>query len=252
MKDTHTLSCRLTKELSQQLLTEVNKVLHAEMDDVLLTALGLSLRDVFGMRQVLVSIEGHGRQPVAGQADISRTVGWFTSIYPVLLDIAWPDDPGQQLRGVKETLRAVPDKGIGYGILKYLSKQETTPDFYFGRSPEIRFNYLGQFNDTLLAEKEHAHFSFSAEPKGNEVSETSAREVVLELTGIVFNGVLALDLAYNTRQFNQTTMEKLLKALEERLVALIRYGASVTEVQITPQDLGDAELSMEAFNNLFK
>ncbi|QJB31610.1 amino acid adenylation domain-containing protein [Chitinophaga oryzae] len=251
VKDTQTLVCRLTKELSQQLLTEVNRLLHSEMDDVLLTALGLALRDVFGMRKVLVSMEGHGRQPVAGQADISRTVGWFTSIYPVVLDIAWPDDPGQQLRGVKETLRAIPDKGIGYGILKYLGEQESTPD-YFNRIPEIRFNYLGQFNDTVLAEKEHAYFSFSAEPKGNEVSETSEREVVLELTGIVFNGVLSLDLAYSTGQFDSPTMEKLLNALEERLVSLIRYGTSVTEVQITPQDLGDAELSMEAFNNLFK
>ncbi|WP_160716663.1 non-ribosomal peptide synthetase [Chitinophaga solisilvae] len=252
VKDTQAVACQLTEEQSRQLLTVVNKTLNTETDDVLLTALGLSLWDTFGMRQILVELEGHGRQPVTGPADVSRTVGWFTGIYPVMLQVSTPDDLPQQLKSIKETLRSIPDKGIGYGILKYMSTREAAVDLQFKLSPAIRFNYLGQYGDASLAENEHTRFSFSSANKGQEISETSGREVALELTGILFNGVLNLHLSYNMRQFNQSTMEKLLDAMKERLSGLISYGAAAKEIEITPLDLGDAELSMEAFNNLFK
>jgi non-ribosomal peptide synthase protein (TIGR01720 family) len=101
---------------------------------------------------VLVDVEGHGREPLASDVDLSRTVGWFTSVYPVRLD------PGTQLarlreggtaageliKQIKEQLRAVPADGLGYGMLRYLNTT-TGPTLAALATPQIGFNYLGRF-----------------------------------------------------------------------------------------------------------
>jgi non-ribosomal peptide synthase protein (TIGR01720 family) len=109
---------------------------------VLLTALALALRDWSGGG--LIMLEGHGREEhlVAG-ADLSRTVGWFTTEYPVRLDLG-PADPGQALKTIKERLRAVPDNGIGYGLLRH-ANPATAHLLGVPEQPMIGFNYLGRF-----------------------------------------------------------------------------------------------------------
>ncbi|TMR13277.1 amino acid adenylation domain-containing protein [Nonomuraea turkmeniaca] len=155
----HTL--RLPPARTEPLLTTVPAVFHAEVNDVLLTALALA---VAGWRRglgrgdradVLIALEGHGREEHAVPgADVSRTLGWFTSIFPVRLDpgeidlddaLAGGPSAGAALKRVKETLRSLPDRGLGYGLLRYLNPG-TEPELAKLPAPQISFNYLGRFS----------------------------------------------------------------------------------------------------------
>lgn len=143
-------------ERARHLFTTIPAAFHCEINDVLLTALALAVRRCVGAGDgegdVLIDVEGHGREPVVPGADLSRTVGWFTSMYPVRLAPgeevpqgggAGPE-LGRALRRVKEQLRTIPDKGIGFGLLRYLNP-ETSLSLASAPPRHIGFNYFGRF-----------------------------------------------------------------------------------------------------------
>ncbi|MFF2097523.1 amino acid adenylation domain-containing protein [Streptomyces sp. NPDC058202] len=150
------LTLTLPPEYTAALLTAVPEAFHTGVDDILLTALALAVahwREPAAGTSVLVDLEGHGRQDLAPGLDLSRTVGWFTSLYPVRLDTQatdwtdiWAGGPqlGRAVKAVKEQLRAVPHHGIGYGLLRHLNA-DTGPLLAALRTPQIGFNYLGRF-----------------------------------------------------------------------------------------------------------
>ncbi|WP_330330499.1 amino acid adenylation domain-containing protein [Streptomyces sp. NBC_00536] len=150
------LTVTLPDAVAGPLLGRVPAVFNAAVDEVLLTGLALAVARWRTDRAaadagsaVLVGLEGHGREEIADGVDLSRTVGWFTSIYPVAVDpgtatTAASPDLGTALKRVKEQLRAVPDKGIGYGLLRHLNA-ETGRELAGYAEPQIGFNYLGRF-----------------------------------------------------------------------------------------------------------
>jgi non-ribosomal peptide synthase protein (TIGR01720 family) len=117
---------------------------------VLLTALGWALARWTGRERVSVELEGHGREEIVDGVDLSRTVGWFTSIYPVALHIDAGDaaelDWRRAVRSVRRQLREVPGNGIGYGALRYLGSPKTRQRLENGQHPQVVFNYLGQWD----------------------------------------------------------------------------------------------------------
>ena len=140
-------------ERARHLFTTIPAAFHCEINDVLLTALALAVRRCLGTEgDVLIDVEGHGREPVVPGADLSRTVGWFTSMYPVRLAPGETaaegrgagQELGRALRRVKEQLRAIPDKGIGFGMLRYLNP-ETSLSLASAPPRHIGFNYFGRF-----------------------------------------------------------------------------------------------------------
>ena len=146
----------LSTETSLALLTSVPVAFHVRINDVLLTALILATaawRDYASDFALRVDIEGHGREPFDSSVDLTRSVGWFTSLYPVHLDAsnidivdAFAAGPaaGRALKQIKEQLQAVPANGIGYGMLRYLDTNRSSElDQY--PAPQIAFNYLGRF-----------------------------------------------------------------------------------------------------------
>ncbi|MFF8827750.1 amino acid adenylation domain-containing protein, partial [Streptomyces sp. NPDC015131] len=162
-RDTHGTAGRLRTELPADLtaavLTRVPTAFHAETDEVLLTALALALTDHERRRtgrttgRALIELEGHGREHAGDDTDLSRTVGWFTSVFPVGLDIGALDRAslrdggeacGTALKRVKETLRALPDRGLGHGLLRHLNPQTAAVLARLG-TPRVGFNYLGRF-----------------------------------------------------------------------------------------------------------
>jgi amino acid adenylation domain-containing protein/non-ribosomal peptide synthase protein (TIGR01720 family) len=137
----------LPPDVTEPLLGRVPAAFNAGVDDVLLTALAMAVGEWRRDRgALLVGLEGHGRQEVAEGMDVSRTVGWFTNAYPVAVHPD-SDDFGVALKTVKEQLRAIPDKGVGYGLLRYLNP-ETAPTLQSFADPQIGFNYLGRFDAT--------------------------------------------------------------------------------------------------------
>ncbi len=154
-----TLTLTLPPEVTEPLLTTVPAAFHAGANDVLLTGLALAVaawrqqRGLGDGTDVLLDLEGHGREEIAADLDLSRTVGWFTSLFPVRLDSGvtdwdevWAGGPelGRALKSVKEQLRALPDHGLGYGMLRHLNP-ETAPLLAAAPGPQIGFNYLGRF-----------------------------------------------------------------------------------------------------------
>ncbi|CDZ90793.1 non-ribosomal peptide synthetase [Rhodococcus ruber] len=139
--------------VTEALLTTVPERFRAGVDDVLLTALALTVRRACGGGPVPVDREGHGREEqVVPGADLSRTVGWFTTLYPVRLDVSAVDlaeafaggaAAGAALKLVKEQLREIPDSGIGFGMLRHLDP-DSAAELGAGPAPEIGFNYLGR------------------------------------------------------------------------------------------------------------
>ncbi|MBT2505639.1 amino acid adenylation domain-containing protein, partial [Streptomyces sp. ISL-98] len=150
---------RLPVSVTSELLTRVPAAFHAGMDDVLLAGLVAAVEEWRAARGrtvsggLLVDVEGHGRVPLSEDMDLTHTVGWFTSSYPVRLDAADADhaqvraggpEAGRLLKLVKERVRAIPGDGLGYGMLRYLNP-ETGPAFEGLPSAQIGFNYLGRF-----------------------------------------------------------------------------------------------------------
>jgi pristinamycin I synthase-2 len=135
----------LAPEPTADLLTTVPAAFRTGPEDVLLAALALAFARGRQHPALLVDIERHGREELAEGVDLSRTVGWFTSVVPARLDLTGLDlgDPAQILRGVKEQLRAVPDHGIGHGLLRHLNP-ETGPLLAALQTPALGFNYLGR------------------------------------------------------------------------------------------------------------
>ena len=118
----------MSEKQTRLLLRETPKAYHTQINDILLSALARALADWTNANRVLIDLEGHGREIEGPDAlfegiDLSRTVGWFTSMYPVLLTIDDPR-PGETLKSVKEQLRRIPDQGLGFDLLRYLCKQE--------------------------------------------------------------------------------------------------------------------------------
>src|SRR6266849_3514874 len=153
------LTLTLPAAVTQALLTRVPAAFHCGIQHVLLTGLALAIAQWCGRRgrggstAVLVDVEGHGREEVSADIDLSRTVGWFTSLYPVRLDVGGVDVEealggdaalGRALKLIKEQLRGVPGNGLGYGLLRYLNPRTGSQLAGFA-APQIGFNYLGRF-----------------------------------------------------------------------------------------------------------
>ena len=145
-----TVVVTLGEEPTRALLQEVPAVYRTQVNDVLLTALAQAYVRWSGQGSLLVDLEGHGREELFDDVDLSRTVGWFTTLYPVLLHVPAGSGPGQALQAVKEQLRGVPNRGLGYGLLRYLSGDEELRQ-RLGELPGagVCFNYLGQVDRGL-------------------------------------------------------------------------------------------------------
>jgi non-ribosomal peptide synthase protein (TIGR01720 family) len=207
---------RLAADDTQVLLTEVPAASRAQIQDVLLTALVVATAGLTGARTLLLDLERHGREELFDDVDISRTVGWFTSLFPVRLDLEGVTDPGEALTSVKDQLRAVPNRGLGYGVLRYLAK---VPEL--DRPPrEICFNYQGQFD---LAIAEAGLLRPAVEAIGPSRSPNIPRPHLLEVVARIVEGRLDMQWIYGEQRQERRTIEALATAFEDELQALIAH-----------------------------
>jgi amino acid adenylation domain-containing protein/non-ribosomal peptide synthase protein (TIGR01720 family) len=250
LEDTETRSFHLSESETETLLTRVNQAFGTEINEILLTALGLAVRENFALRHLLIALEGHGREEIIDDVDISRTVGWFTSIYPVLVDVSFyreGDDHSmaRQIKEVKENLRRIPNRGIGYGILKYVTPWEHK-EIDFQLKPQIIFNYLGQFD----ADVGQRSYGMAEEPVGHIQSLTTPREYQLEITGIITSGKLTLSVLYNKKQYRRETIGNLIDRYHVELGRIIAYCSARDTMELTPNDLTYSQLSIESLEQL--
>jgi amino acid adenylation domain-containing protein/non-ribosomal peptide synthase protein (TIGR01720 family) len=211
----------LDREITEKLQTNVHGVLHTEINDILLTGLALAIRDVFGLSQSIIKMEGHGREDIIEGVDIGRTVGWFTSVYPFVLNVTEDDNQIESLMHIKEDLRQIPNKGIGYGILKHLAD-----DFEDNLVPEILFNYLGDFGESV-GDKEVSIFEYASENIGLESDSQVSQDTLLNISGIIVSGELSMYIEYSSNVYYIETIEKLAFAYQTHLKNLIEELSSI-------------------------
>ncbi|MBV9774976.1 MAG: amino acid adenylation domain-containing protein, partial [Gemmatimonadetes bacterium] len=232
---------------TETLLREVPQAYRTRVDDALLCALALTLARWTGERRVRVDLEGHGREEerVAG-ADLSRTVGWFTSVYPVVLELPAGDAVGAALRAVKEQLRRVPGKGMGYGVLRHPGGFGAG-DGPAGDAAEVSFNYLGQFDGSVSS---GSFFAFAEESAGAPVDGRWERGYRVEVGAIVREGRLEVTVGYSEAVHRADTMERLAGWFAEALRGVIAHCASPASGGYTPSDFPLARLEQEALDAL--
>ncbi|MGB3468465.1 MAG: condensation domain-containing protein, partial [Cyclobacteriaceae bacterium] len=211
-----------------------------EINDILLTGLGLALTEVLGIERSALKLEGHGREDIIQELDVSRTVGWFTSMYPLVIDLSGSEDIAYYLVNIKESLRKIPSKGIGYGILKYLSEDKLNDKL----SPEIVFNYLGDFG-TGVTNAEGSLFDYVSESIGRESSEENVIDAKLDISGIMIAEELSLSVRYSKSRYNELTVQKIGESFEKHLKSIIGQLSAINTTYLTPSDLSFTGLQVE-------
>jgi amino acid adenylation domain-containing protein/non-ribosomal peptide synthase protein (TIGR01720 family) len=242
VRDMGLLADNLGEAQTDSLLSRVNQAFGTEINDILLTALGLAIGDTFGLHRFPLALEGHGREEILPDIDVSRTLGWFTSVYPVVLDVSGADDLGRRIIEVKETLKRVPNRGVGYGILKYMTAREHLEDLDFTWKPQVSFNYLGQFE----VELKQMSIRMARESIGNIHGLNRPREYELEiLAEIMGRQGFRLSVIYGQRQYRRETIQALLDNIKSRLNQVIEYCSQRKERELTPSDFDYKELSVD-------
>jgi len=252
IRDIDTLTFSLNEEDTHLLLTKANEAFGTGIADLLLTALGLTVKKIYGIDLLLIALEGHGREEIVKDVDINRTVGWFTSLYPVLLDFS--NEPGETdeinlsriIREVKEQLRRVPHKGVGYGILKYITSEEHKKDITFRLKPRVLFNYLGQFDEGLRS----SCFRVEKEPVSGTRSPDEKMAAQLEFSGIITGKRLTMSVSYSHRQYKTETIADLSENFKKVLTRIIAYCTSRKDKVLTPSDFTYPSISIETLDRL--
>uniref|UniRef100_UPI00046E757F condensation domain-containing protein n=1 Tax=Paenibacillus forsythiae TaxID=365616 RepID=UPI00046E757F len=243
-QDSDIVSIQWTAQETQSLLKQAHHAYNTEVNDLLLTALGMAIHNWTGMKHILVNLEGHGRESILPDIDITRTVGWFTSQYPVVLAIGEEQEVSRRIKSVKEGLRQIPQKGIGYGILTYLSESPDTDRFQ--AKPEISFNYLGQFGQDL----KNSALQLSPYAGGAAVSGRATRTCALDVNAMISEDALGLTVGYSTKQYRRETVERLAGLLKASLREVIAHCIAKERTELTPSDVSAKELTAAELEQL--
>jgi amino acid adenylation domain-containing protein/non-ribosomal peptide synthase protein (TIGR01720 family) len=204
--DNEQVALELGEKETGALLREAPRQYQVQIQEALLTALADAVGEWTGEDEVLVEMEGHGREAVPGGVNVTRTVGWFTSLYPVWLPVRRGMDVERRMEGVRRTLTQVPRHGIGYGLLRYFGKEELRKKLSEVPQAEISFNYLGQLDEAL---PEKSLFTAGGEQRGPEQDARQKRSHGLGLLASISHGKLRVVLNYSRRAHRQETIENL-------------------------------------------
>ena len=219
------LFLRLDRQQTQRLLKVAPQAYRTQINDLLLTALGRTLCQWCESESVLIGLEGHGREDILDAVDHSRTLGWFTSLFPLRLTPG-QGDYAQAIPAIREQLRAVPDKGIGYGALRYLGDSALRRQLAARAEPRVTFNYLGQFDQSF---DDQALFAPLQEKPGDTYAASTPLNNWLEIVGQVYDGELTLRCMFSRRVFRPSRIEALMAQLREELDGLISHCCAQVE-----------------------
>ena len=200
---TEEITVVLNEKETRALLQEISSTHRVQINEVLLAALVQATSAWTGHPTLTVDLEGHGREEIIEDVDLSRTVGWFTSIYPVHLNITGANTSIAALKEVKEQVRQIPNKGVDYGILRYLNP-EMRERLHSQPTPSISFNYLGQFDQMFSDDAMYApEIGFTR----LDHAPGSKRSHLIDVIGIVTDGKLHFTWVYNVGQFAKSTIQ---------------------------------------------
>jgi amino acid adenylation domain-containing protein/non-ribosomal peptide synthase protein (TIGR01720 family) len=232
---------------TRALLTDVPPVYGTQINDVLLAGLARAFGEWTGSGALWVDVEGHGREELFEDVDVSRTAGWFTAIHPVRLDV--PAEPGAALKAVKEQLRAVPAKGVGFGLLRWMGDDATRAALAALPVPGVAFNYLGQM-DGAAALAGDALLVPAAGEMGALRSPAAPRTHLLSIDAAVMDGRLHVNWTFAPAVHDRATVERLAAGYLDALRELVSHCRDPQAGGYTPSDFALAGLDQEGLDAL--
>jgi amino acid adenylation domain-containing protein/non-ribosomal peptide synthase protein (TIGR01720 family) len=241
----HKIELKLNAEHTRKLLQHAPAAYRTQVNDLLLTALARAVCRWSGQGSALIQLEGHGREDLFDDIDLTRTVGWFTSLLPV--NLVPSSDLGTSIKAIKEHLRSVPDKGLGYGALRYLGGPTMSAELAALPQPRITFNYLGQFDRQF---DDGALFVPSTEGNGVAQDPSAPLGNWLTVEGQVYGGELSLSWGFSREMFDTATIQGLADDYAQELKALIDHCCAVEVPQATPSDFPLARISQTQLDAL--
>jgi amino acid adenylation domain-containing protein/non-ribosomal peptide synthase protein (TIGR01720 family) len=236
-------SIEIDKCLTENLLTQSYMAYQTEINDLLLSALAYALKTGIGSELHCVMLEGHGRENLDNTIDLSQTVGWFTSQYPVNIEVG--DTIGDTIKRTKEHLHNVPKNGIGYGAFCYAKDQSTVERGTLKNV--IGFNYLGQLGS---AQSSDQSWVICSESSGLSNDTANQINTLLSLNGGVFEGQLMFD--FQSRLGARLTQE-LSHAFKKYLILIIQHCEQQIikgSIQHTPSDFNTLHISQKSIDKI--
>ncbi|MBE9060865.1 non-ribosomal peptide synthetase [cf. Phormidesmis sp. LEGE 11477] len=244
MSTAQTISVSLTASETQKLLKKVPHAYKVKTDELLLTALLLAIAPTLSdpdAPTLKISLEGHGRP---SEYNLSRTIGWLTTLYPVLLRVPSTTDLSAAIKAVKETLRAVPNQGIGYSVLRYFASE----NYSLEADTPIRFNYLGQ-TDQVFSENEW--FTPATESTGPARSPEDLRDVLLEINAIISHHQLTIHWTYSSELHKAETISLWAEAHLNNIRDLVKHClCAETDGGYSPTDFPQMGLEQGELDDL--
>ncbi|MEI4623585.1 non-ribosomal peptide synthase/polyketide synthase [Bacillus pfraonensis] len=241
---TEEITVVLDENETRMLLQETLSTHRVQINEVLLAALVQATAECTGQPILSVDLEGHGREEIIEDVDLSRTVGWFTSIYPVHLNITSANTPIAALKAVKEQVRKIPNKGVDYGVLRYMNAT-LCEQLGSQHTPSISFNYLGQFDQMFSND---AMFIPENEFKRLDHASGSKRSHLIDVIGVVTDGKLQFTWVYDVGQFAKSTIQSIAQNMLHQLSRLIQ--SSDRESALTVSDFGMTNLNQASLTNV--
>jgi non-ribosomal peptide synthase protein (TIGR01720 family) len=237
---------KLDPEETSALLEQVLPAYRVQMDEVLLTAAIQSFKSWTG-QPLLVDLEVHGREDLMLELNLTRTVGCMSTVYPVLLDVDDEATPGEALNSIKEQLHDIPGKGIGYGLLRYLSANGVAAQLQALPAAEVSFNCAGQPGQTLT---DLPMFGLANEFAELNQGAQGRRGYLIEINGGIFDGQLQMTWTYSEGLHRRSTIEKLAESFIEALRNLIEHCGADEGAEVIPSDFPLARLDRHKLSKL--
>ncbi len=237
-----TISTKLEKELTKNLVFETNKTYNTKIEDILIAALVSTICNWSNLNHITLGLERQGRTIRGLDIDLENTVGWFTSFFPLSLKYDNNTETSQLIKSVKEQLRSIPNNGIGFGVLKYLKKMPSLEKFH----SKIVFNYLG--NTSASRSNEKLNFEFVKESIARHPE--SERNYEIEVNTQIINDSLIMKWSFTKDLYEEKTAQLISNKFIETLKEIIEHCKTADDVSYTPSDFSEVDLNQDDLDNL--
>ncbi|MCO6435013.1 condensation domain-containing protein, partial [Nitrosomonas nitrosa] len=245
LEHSDTLTLKLDRAHTQALLKEAPAAYRTQVNDLLLTALGSALCRWSGHERILIDLEGHGREDLYADVDLSRTIGWFTALFPVALDPTGNLDA--RIKRIKEGLRQIPHKGLGYGLFKYYGTDAQRCLLANLPKAQVVFNYLGQFDGNF---ERDTLWQLADEPIGDLLDQGALQQHDLSINGHILVGELCMEVSYSKARYARTTIETFICIFLAELKSVITHCSHSDAQGVTPSDFPLIRIAQEELDHL--
>lgn len=249
VRDAAEVVLRIDGKRTRMLLDDALSATRMRVDELLLAALARTAAAGRGDEAIIVELESHGRNALPGQAedvDLSRTVGWFTAIYPVRLTLS--DDLDDCIRHVKQAVRNVPHEGLGYGVLQHYAPLALQKQTACWQRSAVTFNYLGRLDNSFG--NENGLFEWNEAFSGQDRDAGAPLTNILEINAYVHRGELVLNWRYSRAQYREETIRSLVAAYRANLEEIIGHCLDQERSGVTPADFPLVQLRQDDLDTL--